>query len=214
MWTLLLVRRNGFVLDARPMDHHRLGQVPGPGQDQRGVATPVREPKMPILEDHRGALIFDPEVPFPLMGRFYVGIVLAALPPAFERGKERLDAGVGGMGVQRVRRVPAHQVFRTQPDALVPHRAPEGHERLAVEPPTLAGERIQLFACADLHSAYLICTHILIFFSSPPKTGTCFTGDARAKADRRLTAWDESTAACGGLKPFPVSITLKIQLIS
>ena len=25
MWTLLLVRRNGFVLDARPMDHHRLG---------------------------------------------------------------------------------------------------------------------------------------------------------------------------------------------
>ena len=125
-------------------------------------------------------------------------------PPAFERGKERLDAGVGGMGVQHTRSVPAHQVFRAQPDALVPDRAPEGHERLAVEPPTLAGERIQLFACADLRLAYLLCTHLLLFCVSAPEKVPCFRGDAR-KADKRLTAWDEATVACGGLKPFSVN---------
>jgi hypothetical protein len=35
-----------------------------------------------------------------------------------------------------------------------------GDERLAIEPPALLREFIQVFACADLYAAYLILLHM------------------------------------------------------
>jgi hypothetical protein len=70
----------------------------------------------------------------------------------------------------------------------VPDGAPKRDDGLAVEPPGLAGQLIQLFTCADMHSAYLIGAHRRVFFCSAPKAVKCLTRDARVKAALRLTA--------------------------
>ena len=98
----------------------------------------------------------------------------------------------------------AASVLGFEQDTLVPYRAPEEDERLAIEPSALAGQRIQLFTCTDIYRAYQICAHILLFFLSAPKTARGFTGDARVETTRRLTPRFEEPATCSELKSFPV----------
>src|SRR6266567_3977269 len=63
-----------------------------------------------------------------------IGIVrFLALPPTFETGKERFHAGIGCMGMQLVRGEQPLQMLLFQPDALVPDRPPEEHQRLRIE---------------------------------------------------------------------------------
>ena len=166
----LSVGGNRLVFGSRPVDDHRLWQVPRPHEEQRGVPFAVGQAQSLVCKRHGGALVLNPEVPLALAGRFGVGVALAVFPPRFERREESLDAGIGGVSVELVGGMPAHEVFRTQPDTLVPDGAPERHERLAIEPPTLTSKRIQLFICADLDPAYPIVTHIPLFFFSAPKT--------------------------------------------
>lgn len=136
------------------------------------------------------------------MRGFDVGIACpSALPPRLETGKECLDAGIRGVGMQLVGAMPTHEVLGFQPYPFVPDGAPEGGKHLAVEPPALLREFVHLFTCADMYAAYPIVPHSYVFFFSASQTVRGFVRDARAKADIRLTAWDESTAACGGLKP-------------
>ncbi len=101
---------------------------------------------------------------FPLWGGLGIWVVLAPFPPALHRGEEGLYAGVGGVGVQFLGGVPAHQMLGFQPDAFAPHRSPKGDEGLGVELPTLMGQFVQLFAGADLHAAYPLPTHVHLFF--------------------------------------------------
>src|SRR2546425_3517205 len=84
---LYLVGRNGFVLGARPVDDDRLREFPWPIQDERFIATPIRESQFPICEFHGTPLVLDFEVPLASPGWMCIGIAqLFALPPGFERG--------------------------------------------------------------------------------------------------------------------------------
>jgi hypothetical protein len=179
----LQIGRNGLVLGPCPVNDDGSGQLPGPGEDERDGIPPVGEAQRPIFQHHRGAFVFNPEVALALMWGLHIGVArLFTFLPGLETGKEGLHAGVGGVGVQFGRGMPAHQVLRLQPDTFVPDGAPEGDERLAIEPPALLREFIQLFACADLHTAYLILLHREAFFLSTPKTVMGSKGDTRAKA--------------------------------
>ena len=176
---LRLVGRNRLVLRSRPADDHRVRKIPWPGQHQRRVALAVGEPKRPLYQLHRGAFVFDAEVPLALMRRFGIRIVLATLPPTRKCSKEGLYAGIGCMGMEVVGGVPAHEVLGFQPDAFASDGTPKGNERLRIESPAFVRQFIELFACADLHAAYLIVPHMYVFFFSAPKTVICFIRDAR-----------------------------------
>ena len=63
------------------------------------------------------------------------------------------------MGMEVGAGMPAHQVLRTQPDALLAHRAPEGDQCLAVEAAVFAGQFIQLVGLAERDPSYLIVLH-------------------------------------------------------
>jgi hypothetical protein len=75
--------------------------------------------------------------------------------------------------------VPAHEVLGIQPDAFASDGTPKGNERLRIESPAFLRQFIELFACADLHAAYLIVTHMYVFLFSAPKTVMCSICDAR-----------------------------------
>jgi len=79
-----------------------------------------------------------------------------ARSPGLKRGKERLHTGIGRVSVQLLRGEQAHEVFRFEPNAFVPHRAPEEDKYVAVEHPTLVSKLIELGASADVHPTHLI----------------------------------------------------------
>ncbi len=85
---------------------------------------------MHVLVVHGSALVLDAEVPLAFVWWSSVGVAFAAFPPTVEGGKERLHAGVGGVGMQFVRGVEAHEVLRLEPHSLAPHRAPKEDQRL------------------------------------------------------------------------------------
>src|SRR5713101_8086046 len=142
-WTigsLLLVGGNYLILRARPVDHHRHRQLPGPIEDQWFVATTIGKLQQARFPHHRRAFVLDPEVPLALSGRLGIRLAcLLALSPTLETGKERLHAGIAGMGMELICGIPSHQVLWFQPDALVPHGSLERDKRLAIEPATLTG---------------------------------------------------------------------------
>ena len=118
MWLhhrLCLVCGDGFVLRASPAHDDGLREYPGPIQDKRLVALPVGQAQHPIFEAHGTAL----------MRRTGRRVGFAPLPPARKVGKERLDAGIGGMRMEPGAGVELHEVFWFEPDALVSDRAPE-----------------------------------------------------------------------------------------
>jgi hypothetical protein len=84
--------------------------------------------------------------------------------------------------MQLVGGMPTHEVLGLQPYPFVPDGAPEGGKHLAVEPPTLLREFIQLFACADMYAAYPIVPHMSVFFFSVPKTVIGVIRDAGTQA--------------------------------
>jgi hypothetical protein len=205
----LFIGSYGLILRARPMDDHRIWQFPGPVQQKRGVATAVREAQLSVREVHSRSLVLDAEVALALMRGFHVGIACTStLPPRLETGKKCLDAGIRGVGMQRVGAMPTHEVLGLQPYPFVPDGAPEGGKHLAVEPPALLREFIQLFAFAYMYTAYPIVPHRSVFLCSAPKAVIGFIRDARAKADIHYAAWDESTVACGRLKPLSCHVLL------
>ncbi len=66
LWVFLMVGSDGFVLCACPVDDDRLGQVPGPVQEERLVAFAIREAQESIVQAHRRAFVFDTKVPLAL----------------------------------------------------------------------------------------------------------------------------------------------------
>ena len=58
-----LIRSDGFVASACPVDHHGLGKALLPGNGQRRIAFPVGECEEAVLEVDCAGLIFDSEVP-------------------------------------------------------------------------------------------------------------------------------------------------------
>src|SRR5579864_1273709 len=56
---LNLIGGNGFVLGARPVDHHRLRQFPRPIQDERSVAFAIGQAQLSILEQHGRTFVLD-----------------------------------------------------------------------------------------------------------------------------------------------------------
>ena len=161
----LLVGGDGLVLRARPVDDHCLGQVPGPGEEQRGIAFAIGEAKLPVVEEHRGLLVFNAKEALALVRRFRVGVAcLFAFPPTFEGGGECLNTGVGSMSVQCMGGEQPFQVLLFEKETLVPDGAPEEHQRVAVEFTALAGEGIKLFTCAESDAAYIVLLHRMIFF--------------------------------------------------
>src|SRR6266516_4665070 len=132
----LLVGRNDFVLGACPVDHHGLGQFPRPIKNKRGIAFSVREGEPSILQTDGRALVLNPEVVAASPWRMCIRVALAPFPPTVEAGKERLHGGISGMSMQFVGRMPAHQVRRLQPDALLAHRTPKRGDGLRVEAST------------------------------------------------------------------------------
>ena len=72
--------------------------------------------------------------------------------------------------MQVVGGVPAHEVLGLQPDAFALGCTPKGNERLRIESPAFVCQFIVVFACADLHAAYLIVPHMSVFFFPAPKT--------------------------------------------
>jgi hypothetical protein len=65
---------------------------------------------------------------------FGVEVFLAPFPQAIPRSEEHLDADIGCMAMKLSGGVPAHEMLGTQPYALMPYRALERGQRLAVEP--------------------------------------------------------------------------------
>src|SRR5260370_39963410 len=68
---------DGLILLACPADHHRLGSLPGPIQDKRGVAFAIRENELSRLLSNRGAFVLNAKVPATTPGRVRVGIAFA-----------------------------------------------------------------------------------------------------------------------------------------
>jgi hypothetical protein len=83
----VLVGRYRLVLRSRPVDDHRLGQVPGPWQYKRRVSFPVGEAQSPIRERHGGVLVLDPKVPLALVWGFGILLFLAASRQLFMAAK-------------------------------------------------------------------------------------------------------------------------------
>ena len=94
---------------------------------------------------------------FVALRRFGIRLAqLFALAPAFESCKERLHARIAGMGMQLVGGEHAHQMFRLEPHAFVPHSTPEEDHRLALEVAARAGSLIELCVLANGDTAYLL----------------------------------------------------------
>ena len=160
----LFVGGNRFVLRPCPRDDHRLGKFPGPGKHERGIALfRWRVRGSHLRGAWRIACILSGSTISACGAVWHLGCPCAVLA-SLHRGEEGLYAGVGGVGVQFLGGVPAHQMLGFQPDAFAPHRSPKGDEGLGVELPTLMGQFVQLFAGADLHAAYPLPTHVHLFF--------------------------------------------------
>ena len=154
---LLLIGGYRFVLCSRPMDDHGLWQVPSPIQDERHVATAIGQSELAIRQAHSRTFVLDAKVPLAPPWRVCIGITrFLPLPPTFETGKERLYTGIGCMRMQLVRGEQPLQVLLFEPDALMPHRTPKEHQRLAVEQPTFTGQPIELGRLADVDATDLI----------------------------------------------------------
>src|SRR6266852_7958250 len=158
LWLFLFVGGNGLVLRARPMDDHRLRQLPRPVEHKWLVATAVRKAKHFIFELHSTTLVFDAGVTlaFPRWLGCWVG--LASFPPAFETSKEGLHTGIAGMSMQLQAFEQAHQVLRFEPDTLVEDCPPKEDQRFAIEFATGMGETIELGGLADVYPSHLIHT--------------------------------------------------------
>lgn len=134
------------------MNHDRLWGFPRPYEYERGIAFAVGEGKHPVLVAHGTRLVLNTKVPLALVRGFGVWVAcFLSFSPTLEGSEEGLHAGIGGMGMQVGAGMPAHQVFGTQPDALLAYRAPEGDQRLAVEFPAGMRERIQLLGFAKIY---------------------------------------------------------------
>ena len=167
---LLLVGRNRLVLCASPVNHDRLWGVPRPYEDERSIAFAVGEGKYPVLVAHGTRLILNTKVPLALVRGFGVWVAsFLSLAPTLEGSEEGLHASISGMGMEVGAGMPAHQVLRTQPDALLAHRAPEGNQGLAVEPAAFASQFIALVGLAERNPSYLIVLHKKVFFFSAAK---------------------------------------------
>jgi len=142
-----LVGRNGFVLAPRPVDDDGFGKIPIPEQDQRGILPAIGEDEQALVQPHGTALVLDLEVPLAAARGFGVGVHGATLSPACKPCKERLDCCIDAMGMQqmiRIARDEPHQMLGFEPDAFVPHRAPEEEQRLAIDLPTRMSQFIEL----------------------------------------------------------------------
>lgn len=53
--------------------------------------------------------------------------------------------------MEQGRGMPAHQVLGLEPEAMLAHHLPEGHERLGVQLTAGVGQCLQLLGFADLH---------------------------------------------------------------
>ena len=207
VWLFQLVSGDRLILFARPVDHDRVRQIPSPFEHQRRIPLAVGEPQFAILEHHRRTFVLDPEVPLAPAWWVSIGIALFfAFSPTLERGEESLYAGISSMGMQLLAGEEPHQVFGHEPYILVPDRTPEEDHRLAIELATFSCQFIQLCCFADLDAAYPIFIHMSLFLLSVRNAAIGITLGARAKVDIRLTAQVKSRAACGGLKPFTVSM--------
>ncbi|HEY6284727.1 MAG TPA: hypothetical protein VIX20_03630, partial [Ktedonobacteraceae bacterium] len=154
-WYRFVIGGNGFVLGACPVKDHRLGQTPGPVEDQRFVTLAIGKTKVAIFELHRRPFVLDPEVPLAPPGRLGIGIAcLCALPPTGKAGKERLDTGICGVSVQLLRGEEPHQMFWLQPDTLAPYGAPEKDQRSGIELAALPRQLIELGGLADVYPSH------------------------------------------------------------
>ena len=75
------VGSNRFVLCARPVDDHRLRQLPGPIEDERGISLAVGKLEHSIFQTHGTALVFYAEVPFALAWWLRLRVALATFSP-------------------------------------------------------------------------------------------------------------------------------------
>jgi hypothetical protein len=152
------------------VNHDRLWGIPRPYEDERSIAFAVGEGEYPVLVAHGTRLILNTKVSLALVRGFGVWVAsFLSLPPTLEGSEEGLHAGIGGMGMEVGAGMPAHQMLRTQPDALLAHRAPEGDQRLTVEPATFAGQFIALVGLTERNPSYVIVLHKNVFFFSAAK---------------------------------------------
>jgi hypothetical protein len=205
----LLVGRDGLILRSRPVDNDCVRERPGPGEHKRDIALPIGEAQLPLFERHRAPLVLNAEVPFAFVRGAGVVILLAPHSPTLQTCKEGLHAGIGGVGMQFVGGVPAHEVRRPQPDALVFDSTPERDERLGIKPPAFLCEFIQLRGFADTYAAYKIVFHKYGFFLSAPKM--VMRSRTRAQADMDRTAHSKETAVCFRLKHLSCNMGYQIQ---
>jgi hypothetical protein len=68
-----------------------------PGQEQRLVPLAIGKPEHTAGEFHGTSLVFDPEIPTTLAGRFGMPIGFAPFSPRRQGGKEHLDTGIRGI---------------------------------------------------------------------------------------------------------------------
>ena len=119
------IRPNGFVLLALPANDHRFWCLPWPIEHERRRLFPIRQGEDAIPMPDRARFVFNAKEPLTASGRFGLGIGLPASAPRLQRGIERLNTGISGVGMEQRRRVPAHHAGGFQPETMMPNGTPE-----------------------------------------------------------------------------------------